>query len=155
MLPVDVRAGRCAQALCLFVYTFFVVRAQCSVLLTRWLDGVRGVLSGEFQKSQQTAFLAMVHALAAAAALAVATLATVTPRSALAISLPYRIDQTAHTVSTEDVNGFSAGRLAGFGVNVVVGGGLDGSTYLTAIPGGPWWVPRVAHLTSLSMMDVA
>jgi hypothetical protein len=97
----------------------------------------------------------MVHALAAAAALAVATLATVTPRSALAISLPYRIDQTAHTVSTEDVNGFSAGRLAGYGVNVVVGGGLDGSTYLTAIPGGPWWVPRVAHLTSLSMIDVA
>ena len=47
---------------------------------------------------------------------------------ALAISLPYRMDQAAHVVSEEDVDGFSASRLAGYGVNVVVGGGLDGAT---------------------------
>ena len=60
---------------------------------------------------------------------------------ALAVSLPYRIDQAAHVVSEEDVDGFSASRLAGYGVNVVVGGGLDGATFLNAIPGGPWCVP--------------
>lgn len=52
---------------------------------------------------------------------------------------PYIIDQAASTISSDDVDGFSASRLRSYGVNIAAAGSIDCTSTLDAIPGGSWY----------------
>ena len=55
--------------------------------------------------------------------------------------LPYIIDQAAHDVSTALVDGFNVSLQRSFGVNAVAALSIDCATFLSALPGGPWYSP--------------
>jgi hypothetical protein len=70
--------------------------------------------------------------------------------SARAAGLPFIIDQAAHTISAEDVDGFSAARLRSYGVKQAAAGSIDCTSYLSGVPGGPYY-----NASGLAMVKAA
>ena len=78
------------------------------------------------------------NAAAAAAAALTAVLLASAPAAAV-IELPFIIDQGGSTVATTDAGGFSAARLRAYGVKQAAAGSIDCTTYMSGVPGGPWY----------------